>query len=341
MTKAKHTTSAAQRREQERVRRKQRDQNTKTRVSGRRRGQQHSTRNTLFVIGGIVVVLVLTVAGFIYFAEQQKSSIIKTAKPDVFKSLTTVSPDLLSSVNTGGLHSTISSVLKPVKHAPLLKGPNGKPQVFYMGGEFCPYCGAQRWAMIIALSKFGTFERPLTPIVSSESLVPTYSFYKTAYKSQYLDFVPIEVSDNQSPPKTQESLSPEQQQLVKTYDAPPYTSAQSSGSYPFMSVGNQFVSAGSYFSPTLLTGHTYTDIISQMKDPTTDISRGMLGAANYIIAQICKTTSNQPDTVCTADPIPSIQGKLPRASLPTGHTAIASIRSLQELAWRRYQEIQA
>lgn len=326
MSKAKHTTSAAQRREQERLRRVQRSQNKENQPSGRRRTQQHATRNTLLLIGGIVVILVLVIAGFIYFGEQQKSSIIKTAKPDVFKSLTTVSPDLLSSVNTGGLQSTIGSVLKPVKGAHILKGPTGKPELFYMGGEFCPYCGAQRWAMIIALSQFGVFERPLTPIISSESLVPTYSFYKTSYKSQYLDFVPVEVSDNQSPPKTLENLTPEQQQLVKTYDVPPYTSAQSSGSFPFMSVGNQYVSAGSYFSPTLLTGHSYTDIISQMKDPTTDISRGMLGSANYMIAQICKTTNNQPGAVCNADPIPTIQGKLPRASLPIDNTVTASIR---------------
>ncbi|GCE25460.1 hypothetical protein KDA_09440 [Dictyobacter alpinus] len=337
MAKMKHTTSAAQRREQERLRREQRNQNTKNQARGGRRVQrQRSSRNTWLLIGGIIVALVLIIAGFIYFGEQQKASVVKTATPNIFKSVTTVSPDLLSRVGTGGLESTISPILKPVKGAPVLKGPNGKPQVFYMGGEFCPYCAAQRWAMTIALSKFGSFEKPLTPIVSSESNVPTYSFYKSSYKSQYLDFVPVEVSDNGNPPQTLEALTTEQQQLVKTYDAPPYTSAQSAGSFPFISIGNQYVSAGSYFPPTLLVGHTYDDIINQMKDPTSDISRGMLGSANYMIAQICKITNNQPGDVCNADPIPSIQGKLPRASLPVGGSAIASVGFSQDANRRRY-----
>src|ERR1700748_87338 len=34
---------------------------------------------------------------------------------------------------------------------------NGKPEVVYMGGEFCPYCAAERWALTAALGRFGTF----------------------------------------------------------------------------------------------------------------------------------------------------------------------------------------
>ena len=32
-----------------------------------------------------------------------------------------------------------------------------KPGIFFLGGEFCPYCAAQRWVIITALSRFGTF----------------------------------------------------------------------------------------------------------------------------------------------------------------------------------------
>src|SRR6201997_1247036 len=34
---------------------------------------------------------------------------------------------------------------------------DGKPEILYMGGEFCPYCAAERWALTAALSRFGTF----------------------------------------------------------------------------------------------------------------------------------------------------------------------------------------
>ena len=41
-------------------------------------------------------------------------------------------------------------------HAALV-GADGKPEVLYVGAEYCPYCAAQRWALAVALSRFGTF----------------------------------------------------------------------------------------------------------------------------------------------------------------------------------------
>ena len=33
----------------------------------------------------------------------------------------------------------------------------GKPEVFYLGAEFCPYCAAERWPVVLALLQFGSF----------------------------------------------------------------------------------------------------------------------------------------------------------------------------------------
>ncbi len=33
---------------------------------------------------------------------------------------------------------------------------DGKPEVLYIGA-YCPFCAAERWAAIVALSRFGTF----------------------------------------------------------------------------------------------------------------------------------------------------------------------------------------
>ena len=43
----------------------------------------------------------------------------------------------------------------PVAGPPLTA--HGKPEVLYVATEYCPYCAAQSWAMIVALSRFGTF----------------------------------------------------------------------------------------------------------------------------------------------------------------------------------------
>src|SRR5215471_17073708 len=42
----------------------------------------------------------------------------------------------------------------PGSGAPLTSG--GKPEMLYIGAEYCPYCAAMRWSMAVALSRFGT-----------------------------------------------------------------------------------------------------------------------------------------------------------------------------------------
>ncbi len=72
---------------------------------------------------------------------------------------------------------------------------NGKPEMLYIGAEFCPYCAAMRWSMAVALSRFGTLW-PLRGIHSSPTDVfpntATLTFYKSSYASKYLIFTPVE-----------------------------------------------------------------------------------------------------------------------------------------------------
>jgi thiol-disulfide isomerase/thioredoxin len=53
---------------------------------------------------------------------------------------------------------TPSAVLPPQLlkgQAPLREA--GKPAVIYVGAEYCPFCAAERWPAVVALSRFGTF----------------------------------------------------------------------------------------------------------------------------------------------------------------------------------------
>ena len=45
---------------------------------------------------------------------------------------------------------------------------HGLPAVVYVGAEFCPYCAVQRWALLVAFSRFGTFSN-LGQIIGSSS----------------------------------------------------------------------------------------------------------------------------------------------------------------------------
>ncbi|MGH3293687.1 MAG: DUF929 family protein, partial [Trebonia sp.] len=76
---------------------------------------------------------------------------------------------------------------------PLTSG--GKPEVLYLGAEYCPYCASQRWAMVNALSRFGTFSGLTTTHSSSTDAdpnTPTWTFYKSTYTSNYINFTSVE-----------------------------------------------------------------------------------------------------------------------------------------------------
>src|SRR5258708_20962563 len=83
-----------------------------------------------------------------------------------------------------GKSSAKKSIFTYHSGQPPLTGSNGHPEFFYVGGEFCPYCGAQRWAIINALGRFGTFSN-LSQTQAYEYNVPTFSFYGSKYTSSY------------------------------------------------------------------------------------------------------------------------------------------------------------
>ena len=94
-----------------------------------------------------------------------------------------------------GKGTVFPQAITPINGAPLTS--NGKPEVLYIGAEFCPYCATERWPMTIALSRFGTFS-PLHGIHSSSTdvpaSIPTVTFYKSTYTSKYLTFTPVETT---------------------------------------------------------------------------------------------------------------------------------------------------
>src|ERR1700722_14197678 len=89
-----------------------------------------------------------------------------------------------------------ASPLVPTKGTNAILTSGGKPEIVYVGAEYCPYCAAERWALTAALSRFGTFSN-LHYIHSSSTDVypstPTLTFYKSTYTSKYVDFQPVEI----------------------------------------------------------------------------------------------------------------------------------------------------
>ncbi len=181
----------------------------------------------------------------------------------------------------------------------LLVGTNGKPEVLYVGAEYCPYCAAQRWALAVALSRFGTFTGLETTHSSTTDVYPdtrTLSFYGSTYTSPALDFVPVELTTNQlvgDQYPTLQRLTAAEQSVLGTYDRAPYTSEP--GAIPFIDVANRYVMIGAGYSPTVLQGRTAAQIADAMTHPSSAIARAVDGSANLLVNAITEATGLRPD----------------------------------------------
>jgi hypothetical protein len=235
------------------------------------------------------------------------------APASVMRAVTSVPSSVLDSIGAGEgitLPVAIGSGAPPILQA-------GKPEILYVGAEYCPFCASERWPIVIALSRFGTFSDVGLTTSSATDVFPstaTLSFHGSSYSSDLISFVPVETESNQPAAsglgyEPLETLTADQQQLMATFDAPPYTSQ--AGSIPFVLFGNRFVISGSSYPPDVLQGKTWQEIASALSDPSSPIARQLLGAANVTTAAICRLTDQQPADVCTSAGVSSAGALLP------------------------------
>jgi hypothetical protein len=203
----------------------------------------------------------------------------------------------------------------PIKGQPALTEQNsaGKtvPEVLYIGAEYCPYCAAQRWSTIVALSRFGTWSG-LGNMTSYAHDVypstPTFTFVKAKFSSPYLAFTSVEEYTNylnaaKSYYATLQKPTAAEVKLVEKYDTGKYITGLSSSDgnpIPFMSFGNQFLVSGASYSPDTLTNLNRAGIATGLSDSTSPVTDAIIASANYQSAAICSLTHNMPSNVCTS-----------------------------------------
>jgi Domain of unknown function (DUF929) len=341
--------SAAQRREREKQQRQQRlSSNQNNRSQTHNKGQRQSQSNTRqwLLIGGVLAIIAIIIVVFVFFSNQQSGSPSGPTKAssNVFNAVTTVDPNVLKTVGTGGVQNPLHAVKGP---PPILVGPTGKAQFLYIGAEYCPYCAAQRWATVVALSHFGAFDKLYQTTSSSNDVfpsTPTFTFYSghyggSFYTSKYIDFVPVEtlsnVQDASGNYATLQTPTTEQEKLLNTYDVPPYTTQ--AGSIPFIDIANQYIMVGASYSAQDLQGLQWQDIANNLSDPTSTVAKDMLGTANYMTAGICITTHQQPGNVCNTEVIQKIEQSLGKSSVVPGGTQMAVAGQLE--AFTRREDI--
>ena len=205
--------------------------------------------------------------------------------------------------------SPASDVLPtPVGSGAIGRGADGKPLITYIGAEYCPYCAAERWALAVALSRFGTFSNLSGTHSSDADIYPdtqTLSFYGSSYTSPYVDFQPVEEATNQQAGGSYQALqapTAAESALMAKYDP--------QGSIPFLDIANRYVVVGASFSPQVLQGLSRSQIAAQLSNPSSTVAQAIDGTANDITAAISAVTGNQPSSVGSSAAIAAIAQKL-------------------------------
>jgi hypothetical protein len=295
------------------------------RIAAQRAAQRRrEVRNRVLLISGATALVVVIVVVFVVIKLNSKpATTTSSANGPTGAALTSVVADTTSVPATTLEKVGAGSVTNPpakISGTPLTSG--GKPEMLYIGAEYCPFCAFERWGMIVALSRFGTFSGLHT--VHSSSIdqypnTPTWSFYKTTYTSKYLAFTPVEETTNVPLSNGQgytplQSPTAAQQALLAKYDAPPYVPAADKGAIPFVYLGGHYLITGASVATgsALLDGKSWATIASSLKNPSDPVAQAVGGTANYITAAICGLTGNKPATVCTPT-ITVLQANMPSA----------------------------
>jgi hypothetical protein len=193
--------------------------------------------------------------------------------------------------------------------------------VSYVGAEYCPFCAIQRWALLIALSKFGNFENLSNAVYSSSSDVfphlASWSFVGSRYSSPYFSFDPTELTS--SIPNGHGGYQP-----LKMMDAGQKTSYDlydPQDSLPFIDLGNGVVTVGASSSPSVLEGLTLTQIGSDIQEPTSPVAKAVDGTANYLIAALCSMVDGLQPDICNSPTIAVARSNINLGHSPTGGTS--------------------
>jgi Domain of unknown function (DUF929) len=280
-------------------------------AASRAADRRAQVRGRVLLAGGSVAVVIALVATLIAVKLGQspaRTALAPAADPgttaQVQRQATGVPPATFNAVGAG-----TATGLEAVTGQPALTA-GGKPEVLYMGGEFCPFCAAERWALAAAVSRFGTLSG-LSLIHSSPTdaypSTPTLSFAKARYNSKYLAFVPVEWFGQTADPGTPfghaylQQPTAQQRALFARYGG---------RSIPFVDIGNRYLLPQVQYIPSALAGLSWTQVAAAMHDPSSPVAKDIDGAANGIAAAICTLTHGQPGGVCQSAGVKAAAGSL-------------------------------
>ena len=279
-------------------------QNRATRRRQTRQGDDHRSSGPLIWIVVGVLVVVAAIVGLYASRPQQAATgaterVGEAAPQEVWRNLTEIPQDVWEKAPV--VPATMPMDASSTGNGAPAANDGSKTRVTYVGAEYCPYCASERWALIAALSRFGTLTDIYLTTSSATDVfpnTPTFSFHRARYQSDYVDLQAVEVQGSQEvngtyPPLGQPTA--EQRALMQRFNP--------NGSIPFTVVGDRYVWVGSAISPEPFAGKTWEEIAAAIHSGQGDLAQQVLAAANTMSAAICSANGGRPEQVCGSQPV--------------------------------------
>jgi Domain of unknown function (DUF929) len=206
---------------------------------------------------------------------------------------------LTSVIDEVGTPSSVPTSVFTVKKGEPPLTISGKPGSIFVGGLFCPLCGADRWPMVQAFSRFGTFsglQQTTSSPVDSDPSTATFDFTKATYSSPFIAFSPVERFGNDTTTEQVRSIN----EPLTAQQAASYAKYGQVGTVPYFNVGNKLFADTAMYDPGILAGLTWPEIAAKLTNPKDPVTQAIVGSANYITAGICAVNGGQPSAVCSA-----------------------------------------
>jgi len=260
----------------------------KTRASQRLR-----LPTVLAPIAAVLAVLAVLITVRATTSQDHAGKKSRTAAAAVLAQVTAVPA---AALDAAGAPAKRSATITAIAGAPLTLG--GKARVLYVGAEYCPFCAAERWPLIVALARFGSwnglkysYSGPAPEVFPDTA---TFTFHGATFTSRYVSFTGVETATNRQVDgnwQRLDRLAPADSAIMGKYDA--------QGSIPFTDLGGRWVINGATYDPTAIHGKTHAAIAATLSRPSSAAGRAIDSAANVLTAAICRGTSGQPAAVCT------------------------------------------
>jgi hypothetical protein len=268
---------------------------------------------TVVTISSVAVVAIVLIVIVVINAAGGSNATVATPVPQaVLSAVVNPSASVVDSVGSGGQPGEMVRLPASAK----LLGAGGKPMVVYVGGEYCPYCAAERWSMVMWLSRFGTFTN-LHEIQSSSNDIDantnTFTFHKSSYTSQYIDLSTNEIEDRAQQPL--QKMSTQVTNIFTKWNTSPYTTT--AGQFPFIDIGGVFSLYSTSYNPADLANLSWNQIAAKLSDPNDKVTKDIVGNANILTAATCIATGDQPSSVCSSSTIQNIEQALKAIKTPS------------------------